>query len=625
MVAEANIESHGMGYGESTLAKEPKYAKAHMERNTRNVAGNFNHPAIIFWSLGNEAGYGPNFEECYNWVKNEDPSRPVQYERAGQEGKTDIFCPMYFGYDGMKWWGERTDATMPLIQCEYAHAMGNSLGGFKEYWDIIRKYPNLQGGFIWDFVDQAVRKKGKDGVEIYGYGGDFNKYDASDQNFCVNGVVNPDRIPNPHADEIAYYYQNIWTNPLNLKEGKIQIYNENFFKDLSDTRLDWTLLNNGVPVRTGQIDKIEVAPGKTADITIPYGSISDEGEWMLNVYYVLKESDGLLPAGHIMARQQFALNEVASNNLDMKGTKEANNTSGTPVIDNRQANVLGVNGDNFRIEFNRGNGYLCSFVVNGKELINEGGALTPNFWRPPTDNDYGAWLQQKYRVWKNPEIRLTGMTSEEKDGLIFVKAEYDMPEVAGKLTMGYVINAGGEVLVTEDFKVTEGKEVPNMFRFGLQLQMPEKYNAIEYYGRGPIENYWDRNNSTFVGLYNQSVAEQFYPYVRAQETGLKTDVRYWKQLDKSGSGLEFISDEPFSASALNYSIESLDGGIIKQNTHSPEIQKVDYTNVCLDKVHMGLACENSWGAIARPEYRVPYGNYTFRIMLKPVTHQVKNL
>lgn len=625
MVAEANIESHGMGYGESTLAKEPRYAKAHMERDTRNVQRNFNHPSIIFWSMGNEAGYGPSFEACYNWTKKEDPGRPVQYERSGLEGESDVFCPMYFGYDGMEWWGARQDAPKPLIQCEYAHAMGNSLGGFKEYWDIIRKYPNLQGGFIWDFIDQGVRKQGKNGVEIYGYGGDFNRYDASDSNFCANGVVNPDRIPNPHADEIAYYYQNVWTSPSDLSEGKVKIYNENFFKDLSDLRLEWVLLNNGVPVRTGRIDNLKVAPGKTEELTIPYGQISQEGEWMLNVYYSLKESDGLLPAGHVMARQQFALTERMVRPLDITDISGPNMEIKDPSVDNGNSNILGVTGDGFRIEFNRWSGFITSYVVSGNEFLNEGSALTPNFWRAPTDNDYGAGLQKKYRVWLDPKMQLMNLSGEGKDGIVTVSAEYDMPDVAGKLTMKYQINAKGEILISEDFQATEGKEVPNMFRFGLKMAMPEKYDAIEYYGRGPIENYWDRNHSTFVGLYNQKVEDQFYPYVRPQETGLKSDVRYWKQLDKSGTGLEFISDNPFYVSALNYTIESLDGGEEKQNTHSAEVEKTDYVNICIDKLHMGLACENSWGAIARPEYRVPYGNYTFVLLVRPVAHQVRNL
>lgn len=622
VVAEANIESHGMGYGEETLAKNPAYKKAHMERNQRNVQRNFNHPSIIFWSLGNEAGYGPNFTDAYEWIKKEDPSRAVQYEQARADGMTDIFCPMYYGYDGMQKYAEKSDITKPLIQCEYAHAMGNSLGGFKEYWDLIRKYPSLQGGFIWDFVDQAVRTKGKDGVEIYAYGGDFNDYDGSDNNFCVNGIVSPDRVPNPHADEISYYYQNIWTTPADLASGKLKVYNENFFRDLSDLNLDWVVLNNGVPVRSGRIDNINVAPGKTESISIPYGEISGEGEWLLNVDYTLKNAEGLLPAGHSIAREQFLLKEGKSCAC-VKTPVQPNMATPVASIVNNQRNHLIVNGDNFSIEFNRYNGFMSKYVVDGTEMIAEEGMLTPNFWRAPTDNDYGANLQNKFRAWKKPTMKLTSLKAEEKDGMILVNADYDMPDVKTKLAMTYVINGVGDVKVTEALTTEKGADVSGMFRFGMQMQMPLAFSNIQYYGRGPIENYIDRNHSTRIGLYDQTVSEQFYPYIRPQETGTKTDVRYWKQLDNAGNGLEFKAAVPFSASALNYSIDSLDDGVSKGQSHSPEVKKADYTNLLIDKIQMGLGCEDSWGRTARPEYLVPYGDYTFTFVMHPVFHQLK--
>lgn len=623
VVAEANIESHGMGYGERTLARNPRFAKAHMERNERNVQRNFNHPSVIFWSLGNEAGYGPNFEAAYSWIKEEDPSRAVQYEQAHKEGMTDIFCPMYYDYAGMKAYAEDPKFTKPLIQCEYAHAMGNSIGGFKEYWDLIRKYPKLQGGFIWDFVDQAVRTKGKDGVEIYAYGGDFDRFDASDNNFCVNGLVSPDRVPNPHADEVTYYYQNIWTTPADLTAGKVNVYNENFFRDLSDVNLDWVLLNNGVPVRDGRIGNIDVQPGKTETVTIPYGKISEDGEWLLNVYYTLKDADGLLPAGQTIAREQFILKE-GKNCTCVKTPTLPNLSTAVPEIVNNQYNYLVVKGDNFDIEFNRHNGFMSKYEVRGTDMIMDGGALTPNFWRAPTDNDYGANLQNKYAAWKAPEMKLSSLNADMKDGLAVVTADYEMPSVKGKLTLTYTINGVGDVKVNEAFSADKSADVSNMFRFGMQMQMPESFSSIEYYGRGPIENYSDRNHSTLIGLYNQKVSDQFYPYIRPQETGTKTDVRYWKQLDNAGNGLLFMSEAPFSASALNYSIESLDDGPAKGQSHSPEVKKADYTNLLIDKVQMGLGCVNSWGAMPLPEYLVPYGDYSFTFVMRPVFHQLHN-
>lgn len=295
VVAEANIESHGMGYGDKTLAKNPSYKKAHLERNQRNVQRGFNHPSIIFWSLGNEAGDGPNFEQCYQWIKAEDPSRACQYEQARQKDHTDIFCPMYYGYEGMEKYGQRTDATKPLIQCEYAHAMGNSQGGFKEYWDLIRKYPNLQGGFIWDFVDQSCRWKGKDGVMIYAYGGDFNRFDASDNNFCDNGLISPDRVPNPHMYEVGYFYQNIWTTPADLSKGEVNVFNENFFRDLSAYYMEWQVLKDGKIIRTGRVDDLKIAPQETAKITLNIGKTCTCKEWLLNVSYKLKTAKVCCP------------------------------------------------------------------------------------------------------------------------------------------------------------------------------------------------------------------------------------------------------------------------------------------------------------------------------------------
>ncbi|MDE5585461.1 MAG: DUF4981 domain-containing protein [Muribaculaceae bacterium] len=626
VVAEANIESHGMGYHEKTLAKNPAYHKAHQERNQRNVVRNFNHPSVIFWSLGNEAGYGPNFEDAYDWVKAFDPSRATQYEQAHKDGKSDIFCPMYYGYEGMEAWG-RENGPKPLIQCEYAHAMGNSMGGFKEYWDLIRKYPNLQGGFIWDFVDQGIRMKDENGVEYFAYGGDFNDYDASDNNFCINGVVSPDRLPNPHADEVRYFYQNVWTTPVDIKSGKVNVYNENFFRDLSDLNLEWTLLHDGKPVRRGTVSELNVAPGATEQITIPYGNITDKGEWLLNVAYTLKETDGLLPPGYVVAKDQLEVAMPSANKqLSSSNSFGKNGKLSDPKVIDNHVNFLKIKGDDFLIEFNRHSGFMTRYEVDGMKLLTEGGQLTPNFWRAPTDNDFGAGLQRRYEAWRKPEMKLTSLAHNEKDGVVIVDAKYDMPDVKGSLTLSYAIAPDGYVIVTETFHPTEGADVSGLFRFGMQMQMPEDFDAIEYYGRGPVENYSDRNHSAFLGVYNQKVADQYYPYIRPQETGTKTDVRYWKQLNAAGNGLEFKSMDPFSISALNYSIDSLDDYPDKDRTphsHGSLVKKSDFTNICIDKAQMGLGCVNSWGALPRSEYVLPYGEYSFIFSMQPVFHQIQ--
>ena len=623
VVAEANIESHGMGYGKETLAKNPSYKKAHMERNQRNVQRGYNHPSIIFWSLGNEAGYGPNFEQCYTWIKNEDKTRAVQYEQAGTNEFTDIFCPMYYDYDACKKYSEG-NIDKPLIQCEYAHAMGNSQGGFKEYWDLIRKYPKYQGGFIWDFVDQSNHWKNKDGIDIYGYGGDFNKYDASDNNFNDNGLISPDRRPNPHAHEVGYFYQSIWTTPGDLSKGEIKVYNENFFRDLSAYYMEWQLLANGEVMQTGVVQDLNVAPQQTATLKLNLNTekICPWKELLLNVTYKLKAAETLMPAGSTVAYDQLTIRPYTAKALELKNQKASNLDIVVPVIKDNDHNYLIVEGENFIIEFNKHNGYLSRYEADGMQLLNPGAQLTPNFWRAPTDNDYGAGLQHRYAVWKNPGLKLTSLKQSIENEQAIVQAEYEMKAVKGKLFLTYVINNEGAVKVTQKMEAGKEEKVSDMFRFGMQMQMPENFNEVEYYGRGPVENYADRNHSTLIGKYRQTVAEQFYPYIRPQETGTKTDLRWWRVLNISGNGLQFVGDAPFSASALNYSIESLDDGVQKDQRHSPEVAKAPFTNLCIDKVQMGLGCVNSWGTLPLEKYRVPYQDYEFSFILTPVRHKV---
>ena len=620
MVAEANIESHGMGYDDETLAKRDDFRKAHLERNQRNVQRNFNHPSIIFWSLGNEAGYGPNFEAAYDWIKAEDPSRAVQFEQAGYDGKTDIFCPMYHRYWDCEAYCKDDSKTKPLIQCEYAHAMGNSMGGFKEYWDLVRKYPKYQGGFIWDFVDQGIHKTGTNGRLIYAYGGDFNKFDASDINFCNNGLISPDRVPNPHAYEVQYFYQNIWTTPVDLKQGQIKVYNENFFRDLSGYYLEWQVLKNGRVMRSGRVEDLKVAPQQSATLTLPVGRYCQHAEWLLNVSYKLKANEGLLTAGHTVARDQLVLNPYKPSTQAFANQAGSNEQIVEPTIRDNDTRYLIVTGEDFRIEFNKENGLLCFYEADGLSYLKEGSVLKPNFWRAPTDNDFGANLQNLYRAWLNPELKLTSLDQRTENGLAIVEARYDIPAVKGQLALTYVINNRGAIQVTQQLKADKSAKVSDLFRFGMQLQMPRSFETLEYYGRGPVENYADRNHNTFLGRYRQSVDSQFYPYVRPQETGNKTDLRWWRVLDIGGNGLEIRAEVPFSASALHYTIESLDEGTRKIQRHSNEIEQADLTNVLIDKVQMGLGCIDSWGALPLKQYRLPYQDYSFTFTLTPVQH-----
>ncbi len=619
VVAEANVESHGMGYNEETLAKNSSYEKAHLERNKRNVYRSFNHPSVIVWSLGNEAGFGPNFEKCYDWIKAYDPSRPVQYEQAHGNDYTDIFCPMYYDYTNSEKFVSK-NPLKPLIQCEYAHMMGNSGGGFKEYWDMIRKYPAYQGGFIWDFVDQSIHWKNKNGVDIYAYGGDFNPYDASDNNFLNNGLINPDRVPNPHFYEVGYYQQSIWSTLVDKNKGDIEIYNEYFFRNLDNFYLQWDLIVDGIVRRTGIVNDLLVEPQQTVKVNLG-ATYEIKSEWkdvMLNLSYKLKGGEQLLPAGYTLSRQQIAIAEPEMPAIALSNEVKTNIEVELPAVDDRDNNYLIVKGGDFRVDFNKKNGFISRYNVGGSEMLVEGSQLKPNFWRAPTDNDYGAKSQSKYAIWKNPKMELKSFDSNTtNEGMVELVVKYDMPSSNGKLEMTYTINNQGRIHIKQDY-TTSGGEVSNLFRFGMKLEMPNDYQFIRYYGRGPIENYADRKASEFVGVYSQKVDDQAYPYIRPQETGTKTEVRWWTQYARNGRGLRFTSNELYSISALNYTVDSLDDGKDKGQKHFAEVGKSDFVTVCIDNVQMGLGCRNSWGALPLPAYQLKNENRQFEFLIEPV-------
>ncbi len=618
MVAEADVESHGMGYDEKTLAKDSAYAWTHLERNQRNVTRCFNHPAVVFWSLGNEAGYGPNFEAAYDWIKRTDPSRPVQYEQAHLTGKSDVYCPMYPSFE----WSERycQDSTQlrPFIMCEYAHAMGNSGGEFSRYWDMVRKYPKYQGGFIWDWADQALRWKDKEGHAFYAYDGDWTEAYTGSLNFNCNGLLNPEHKPNPHTWEVKHFYQNVWTRPVDLKKGEVDVYNENFFTSLSDFRLCWEVLCNGEKKAEGSVEKLRALPQQTERVVlpIPTGWTDDKAnEWLLNVRYELKADTGLLRKGEVLASEQLVLTRPDS--LTDAGLASMNTLGKGKLKAKRDADRLTLSNANVSLAWNTHTGHLCAYTVDGTPLLNDSAEIKPNFWRAPTDNDYGAELQKKMAVWKSPEMQLTALTSKVKNGRAQVTATYRMESPKGELCMNYNVAHDGSLHVTQTLKADTAK-TPGLFRFGVEWPMPAKFERLSYYGRGPIENYADRQAATPIGLYDQTVTEQFYPYVRPQETGTKTDLRRWKLTDAEGHGVEITAAAPFSASALHYTIDQLDGGADKKATHSSLLKPADVTNVCIDLRQMGLGCVNAWGATPSKPYLMPYADYSFSFTVRPM-------
>jgi beta-galactosidase len=630
LTAEANAESHGMGYGAGTLAKRPDFELMHMERNQANVISFKNHPSIIVWSLGNEAGYGPNFEKAYDWIKAYDTTRPVQYEQAGHWGKTDIFCPMYMGYEDCEKYS-KTDNPRPLIQCEYAHAMGNSMGGFKEYWDIIRKNGKYQGGYIWDFVDQGLRDKSRiTGKEIFTFGGDYGRYPASDHNFNCNGIIAPDRRLNPHAHEVRYYYQNIWVTDMGLKEGKFEIYNENFFKTLDDLQLEWFVGgasgghhhdNPGRPEgmtfgHGGTIDINGIAPQQRKTIadealknTITR-VLGHHGDQEIFVIFQFKSKNGapLIDKGQVLARQQFVLNPYQFPEIKAEAAQVAKEEVESYVKFDAAGTTLTIG---------KRTGWIDYLDVDREPMLVDRQSIMPEFWRAPTDNDYGAGFQRRLGGWRNPQMRL----KECQVGDNGVTAKFDMPDVKATLTMTYTLTAEGEVVVRQQLTVDKEAKISQLPRYGMQLQMPKQYDEVTYYGRGPVENYCDRNSSEFIGIYNNKVADEYYPYVRPQESGNHTDVRWFRVQDKQGRGLEFYSNAPMEASALNFLTEDLDDGMSKDkkiDRHSGDLVERPLTQVHIQQRQMGLGCVNSWGAWPRQEYMLPYQNYDFTFVIKPL-------
>ena len=614
VTAETNIESHGMGYGDQTLAKNPLFATEHVDRQKHNVLVNRNHPSVIVWSLGNEAGYGPNFEAAYDWIKSVDDSRPVQYERAGENGKTDIFCPMYGPPD----WCEKYTKSgnpRPLIQCEYAHAMGNSVGNFKEYWDLIRRTPNYQGGYIWDFIDQGLRDVNKQGKQIYTYGGDYGRYPASDNNFNCNGLINPDRQLNPHAYEVAYYYQNIWTRPVNSNVGVLSVFNENFFRPLDYVVLEWEVLADGKCILNGRNNNLYVPAQMAVNVNLGYELPENlTGEVLLNVSYVLKKDEPLMKKGERVAYQQFVISPYKF----PAGVKTADKA---PAKTEDTRSWLTLQGENPSVTFNKRDGWIDYLDVAGQPMFEKNFKLRPQFWRAPTDNDMGARMHQQLRAWLNPKMDKKSFTCEQKDGCWVVTAVYDMPTVEAQLTMTYTLNGDGQLMVNEKMTVNaNAKNKPQLFCYGMQLVMPEKYSTVEYYGRGPWENYIDRKDASVLGIYKSAVSAQYWGYVRPQESGNHTDVRWWSVYDpKSGAGLTFRGAKPMECSSLNFLPEDLDDGWEKHQRHSGDLTPRPFTVVRLCDRQMGVGGVHSWGTWPLNDYQMPYENREFTFVIAPHT------
>lgn len=623
ITAEANLESHGMGYEEKSLAKFPEYIVPHIERNEGNVKPLINHPSVIVWSLGNECGYGVNFEKAYDWVKACDKTRPAQYERGGYDSKTDIYCPMYIGYEESESYC-KSNGTKPYIQCEYAHAMGNSEGGFKEYWDLIRKYPKYQGGYIWDFVDQGLRDKSPvTGKEIFTYGGDYGRYPGSDYNFNCNGIIAPNRRLNPHAYEIQYILQNVWIKDFDAENGSFNVYNENFFKNIDDLSLTATLFANGVKLTTVAIpDTKGIAPQATKLVKSEALKSAIEKaeaehateEITINFAFASDGSQPLVDKGQVMARQQIVLNGYEFDKVDAPAN------TGSKIEVEETNSYVKVSAERMSVTIGKKTGMIDYLDVDGEPMLKFRESMTPEFWRAPTDNDYGASLQKKMRVWKNPQMNLKSFDKSESKDSVVLTANFEMPEVKAELMLRYRINAAGEVAVTEKMTTDKEAKVADLFRYGMQLQMPASFSKLEYYGRGPEENYIDRHSSAFIGKYEANVKDEYYPYVRPQESGNHIDIRYFSIFNPTtGKGITFEGYAPMECSAIPYLVEDLDAGIEKEHAwgqHSGDLVEKGLVQLHIQQRQFGLGCIDSWGSSPMEKYRMHYQDRCFSFVIK---------
>lgn len=603
IVDEANIEAHDLDNGPILAASHPDWKDAHLDRMYRLVERDKNHACVIFWSMGNEYRFGETNKEMYKWAKKYDPSRPVQFERAGENEWTDVICPMYPGMDRMK---EKASKELgrPYIMCEYAHAMGNSGGNFQLYWDVIRSSRNFQGGFIWDWVDQGLSAKTVEGKHFWAYGGDFGVTKAMyyhDENFCCNGLVDPLRNPHPHAYETKKVYQNVLFTCKDPKSGVITLFNDNFFADLKGLyTFAWELTKNGEKIADGTFETA-LAPQSYKDIklTLPALESKPGTEYLINVYGYTKNASQLLPAGYLLALEQFAINQ------DGYFVKEENKTEGSVKVDNQRGIILSA-GD-YKAVFGGNRGGL-RYTYKDREIFN--GNPEPNFWRAPTDNDFGAGMHKSLNIWRNPGARIESTTVSEKDGCATVTVIYNLRDVSSTLKVEYTMLKDGRLNVKSTFD-TQRKDLPEMPRFGLLFHLPYSYSNVNWYGRGPGESYADRKTSTLIGLYKSTVAEQFHPYIRPQETGNKTDVRWMSLTDKSGFGIKITGDQPVNCTALNYDSEDLDPGFSKKQQHPVDVVPQYRVFLSVDMFQRGVGGLNSWGAQPMREYTYRPGQYTY--------------
>ncbi|MCU0473514.1 MAG: DUF4981 domain-containing protein [Bacteroidales bacterium] len=636
LIDEANIESHGIGYDKDiTLADKSEWTAAHLDRMQNMVERDKNHPSVIIWSLGNEAGDGNNFLNNYKWTKERDASRPVQYERAEKstnttERHTDIYCPMYERINQIDEYAKDPKSDRPLILCEYAHAMGNSTGNLQDYWDVIEKYPILQGAFVWDWVDQGLLKTDESGEKYWAYGGDYGEEGIpSDGNFCINGLTWPDRTPKPGLKEVKKVYQYIGFKPHDLKAGLIGISNKYDFTNLSEFNIDWEVVSDGAITQSGKLSFPGLNPRTETLVKVPVKKINpvSGAEYFLNFRVSRSEEWNSVPEGHVYANEQFKLPveseqpRISQSSLGVLQTK----TSG---------NKLEIGGTDMRVIFNLESGKLESYIFKGKELFLKG--PEPDFWRPPTDNDYGYGMEKIMAVWKKAGERTVvtkASISQPEIGKVVIVFRYDIKGLEGEKIAGYstvyTILGTSDLMVSNSFEKLSEK-IPEIPRMGMQMQLPEDFINLKWLGRGPHENYTDRKTSAEIGLYESTVADQYVPYIRPQENSYKTDTRWLTLTDDNGTGILVSGNPLICFAALNYVHDDFESpGKLSQyrkdartaNTHTIDVKPHEMVNLNVDLGQMGVGGDNSWGAPIHPEYRLLERKYEYSFRLRPITRE----
>jgi beta-galactosidase len=636
LIDEADIESHGMGYNKDvTLADKPEWEAAHLDRMQRMVERDKNHPSVIFWSMGNEAGDGNNFLKGYKWIKARDLTRPVQYERAEKETNaperhTDVWGDMYARIEFLEAYAKDPKNDRPMIMVEYAHAMGNSTGNLQDYWDVIEKYPKLQGAFIWDWVDQGILKTNENGEKFWTYGGDYGEEGMpSDGNFCINGLVWPDRTPHPGLYEVNKVYQYVGFEPVDLAKGMVRITNKYDFTDLSEFNLDWEIVSDGKIIQSGKIQKTELKPKESYVAQIPFSAIdpASGSEYFLNIRASRSDEWNYVPEDHVYASAQFK--------LPFEGKPEAISGNKLSALQTKTTDKeLEVSGENFKVKFDLAAGKLTSLNYKGKELLLKG--LSPDFWRPPTDNDYGYGMNRIMGVWKKAGERVIvkkADISQPELGKVIVTFSYDIPDETGQKIAGYAssftIFGSADIVVRNQFSKLSDN-IPELPRMGMQMQLPADLSNLKWLGRGPFENYADRKTAAYVGLYESTVADQVTPYIRPQENGYKTDTRWLTLTDDGGNGL-LVSGEPLICfAAMNNIHDDFESpGKLSQyrkdaktaNTHSVDVKPRDLVNLNVDLGQMGVGGDDSWGAKIHPQYRLLEKKYEYSFRIRPVTKE----